>query len=265
MKPHSFYLLVLLLFSTKAIAQTEAEPSEHVTVFADDSVEVHLYLFTATKEIRQTAPIILLFHHALSNTLAENREIIPRLISLGYNLALTDLRVGMTGEHGGTNMTAAGWKNKTYDSYCLALADMEASYQFIKTRFPKNKKILWGSGYSASIALQLSIQHANDFEAGLLFAPAQGGPVKPCEPTAAILKQIAIQFIAFRAESEMDDNRYQQANLFRAHSISYHVIPSNQHGSSILDAERNPESQKKTWAIVHEFLQKIDLAASKLK
>lgn len=251
------FLTLCLTLCLKINAQTSLVANEHIIVYSHDSIAVHLFLFHQQNNAIKNAPVILLYHHALSNTLSENRAIVPKLLSMGYNLVLTDLRIGMTGEHGGINLTAEGWKNKSYDDYCIAMADMEASWQYVKSRFPENKKIIWGSGYTASLAIQLSVLHPNDFTAGLAFAPAQNGPVEQCEPTANILQKITIPIVAFRAETEMDDNRRQQADLFKVQNIDYHIIPSNQHGSSVLDASRNPESYEKVWTIVTEFLQKI--------
>jgi ketosteroid isomerase-like protein len=231
---------------------------EEVVFKAADGVEVFANLFFAAPESadRKNAPTILLFHQAQSNALAEYKNLIPRLRAAGFNLLAVDLREGGD-KHGGQNRTAKNWKNASPDAYCLSVADVEAALQFLENQNFTGKKILWGSGFSGALVIDLAARKPESVGAVLAFAPAQGGSIAPCEPNEARLSKLKTPLLVFRAKSEMSaPNRQEQAALFQKFGIPFVVAESEQHGSLVLDPERNPTGTDAAWNAALDFLKK---------
>jgi ketosteroid isomerase-like protein len=233
--------------------------AQEVLFKSSDGLDVFANLFFATSDSaeRKTAPTILLFHQAQSNALAEHKNLIPRLLQAGFNLLAVDLREG--GEKfGGQNRTAQNWENATPNAYCHSAADMDAALQFLENQNFTGIKILWGSGFSAALAIDLASRKPVSVSAILAFAPAQGGSIAPCEPNEERLSKLKTPVLVFRAKSEMSaPNRQEQAVLFQKFDIPFVVAESEQHGSLVLDPERNPAgTTDETWNIVLDFLKK---------
>jgi ketosteroid isomerase-like protein/dienelactone hydrolase len=242
---------------TDVLSAAELSQNEAVVFHADDGVAVYATLFFARPEsaARKNDPTILLFHQAQSNGLAEYKNLIPKLLTSGYNLLVADLREGGD-KHGGQNRTAQNWKNASPDAYCLAAKDLEASLKFIENQGFTGKKILWGSGYSGALTIDWATRHPAAVAGVLAFAPAQGGSIVPCEPNENRLSALKIPLLVFRAKSEMAAaNRQAQAALFQKFEVPFVVVESDQHGSLVLDPTRNPAGTDAAWKIVLEFLR----------
>jgi alpha-beta hydrolase superfamily lysophospholipase len=257
MKKIVLWVLAFLPCGKLPLAKTpELPPNEQVVFTAKDGVQVFGNLFPA--EGGNSQPLILLFHQAASNGLAEYQNIIPQLLGMGYHLLVVDLREGSGETYGGENRTAKAWKSASPDAYCAAFADVEAALAFAETRGFSGKKILWGSGYSAALVIQLAVNQPDKMDGVLAFAPAQGGSVTPCEPTEALLSKLKKPLIVFRCEEELKQpNRQQQAEMFRKMGIPFVVATGMRHGASVLDATRNDGSVEAAWDEVRRFLRGI--------
>jgi dienelactone hydrolase len=163
----SFYTALLLLLCCTTIAysaapQTVTFPSgDGVTITAD------VYL-TASSD----APMILLFHQA-GWSRGEYREIAPRLNSLGYNCMAVDLRSGenVNKTDNETNKQARQANKPT--AYLDAYPDMQAALQYARSQYTPKKLIVWGSSYSASLALVLTSENKNTVDGVIAFSPGE--------------------------------------------------------------------------------------------
>lgn len=102
-------------------------------------------------EIGADKPVILLCHQAGYNRV-EYMDIAPRLNELGYNCLAIDQRSGgnFAGKSNNTvqRAKAKGVKNEMID----AKQDISAAIDFLNDKYDR-KVIVWGSSYSASLAL----------------------------------------------------------------------------------------------------------------
>lgn len=118
------------------------------------------------------APIIILCHQA-GWSLGEYQEIAPKLTQRGYSCLAIDQRSG--GEINGVkNKThqQAEEKNKS-TNYLDAKQDIVAAINFAKESFPKKTRlILWGSSYSAALAIVIGATN-DDVDAIISFSPGE--------------------------------------------------------------------------------------------
>ena len=119
-------------------------------------------------EIGQNKPTILLCHQAGYNRF-EYADIAPKLNEMGYNCLAIDLRSG--GDFAGKPNNSAkrakenGIKNEMVD----AQQDIKAAITFLNKKY-KRKIIVWGSSYSASLALLEGVSN-DKVEAIIAFSP----------------------------------------------------------------------------------------------
>ena len=108
-------------------------------------------------EVNKPKDFILLCHRSHCNR-AEYRETAPRLNELGFSCLAIDQRSGMK-VFGETNETKDRAKAKGLPTgYLDARQDLEAAIDYVYELNEKNKIILFGSSYSAALALLVSTQ-----------------------------------------------------------------------------------------------------------
>lgn len=122
-------------------------PAKPVEFKAEDGLTVSGSLY----EVGSNKPVILLSHQANYNRV-EYLDIAPKLNELGFNCLSIDLRSGGNFANK-PNETAdrakkEGLKNEMID----AQQDIKAAIAYLNQKY-KSRIILWGSSYSASLAL----------------------------------------------------------------------------------------------------------------
>ena len=154
---------VLSTSTSAAIKDTIRFPSEDGLMVTAD-----LYIENDDKN----APFIILYHQA-GWSRGEYAEIVPRLNTLGFNCIAVDLRSG--GKINGVrNHTAHRAKQKNKNtSYEHALPDMLRAIELVKKQLSSGKVILWGSSYSASLALKIAGDWPDLVDGVLAFAPGE--------------------------------------------------------------------------------------------
>ena len=136
---------ILMLLALPAAGQ------ERLVLTATDGVPVTVDLYAAADP---GSPWIVLAHMAGSSR-GEYREIAPRLNRLGYNAVALDQRSG-SGFAGVANETAAaGQARGMRQDYVSAIPDIEAGIAYARGR-TGGPVLLWGSSYSAALALWLA-------------------------------------------------------------------------------------------------------------
>ncbi|MEM7185275.1 MAG: hypothetical protein AAF466_01345 [Bacteroidota bacterium] len=258
--PILIFMSALVLLSCRSeenkIIVTKVEPFVEISFVTPDSIKIYGDLYDAGKD--RTS--ILLFHQGGSNARAEYSPIIPTLLEQGYNILAIDQRMG--GQYyGGYNRTLVHIPTYIFGDgygYCDAYNNLESALDFMIESGFGGKKILWGSSYSASLAIQLANNRQGDVAGVLAFSPASGGPMKDCLPDP-YFETLKKPLLMLRPQSEMTSERSQ--TQFRvADSLGHSTYVANHsiHGSSMLVSERVRENVDDTWEVVHKFLRKVE-------
>ena len=229
---------------------------KEISFITPDNIKIFGDLYAKDK----TSPVIILFHQGGSNARSEYAPIIPKLIKKGYTILAIDQRVG--GQYyGGYNRTLANVPTYIYGDgygYCDAYNNLEGALDFmIESGFTGNKTI-WGSSYSASLAIILANNRQNDISGVLAFSPASGGSMKDCLPNQ-YFETLKKPLLMLRPPSEAkSDNSKAQLKLVQSFGHQTFVAKHGVHGSSMLVEERVKNEVGETWKVVFDFLNKIN-------
>ena len=199
------------------------------------------------------APFILLFHQA-DYSRGEYLEIAPKLNALGYNCLAIDQRSG-----GAVN----GVKNDIYQAakaaglqtgYTQAYPDLQSALDYVEKTYLPDQLIVWGSSYSASLALILASEHPNEISAVLAFSPGEYFKLngKQVSEYAANITQPA--FIT-SAKSEEKSWRGIADQITSDGSVFLVPEGNGRHGSSAL-FEKTP-NYAEYWTAVEQFLASL--------
>lgn len=241
-----FILLVIVSFQLSAQQKINFKSSDGLEITADLYIE-HL----------EEAPIIILFHQA-GWSRGEYVEIAPKLNRLGYNCIAIDQRSGgeINGVGNETYKRARLQKLKT--EYVDAEIDMMAAIKYVKSNYSEAKKlIIWGSSYSAALALKIAGDGRIEVDAVLSFAPGEyfesmGESPSFIRESAA---NITIPTFITSAKAEKQ-NWWKIYESIPAIGKNYYLPKTDgQHGSRAL-WEKFPD-HKGYWLAVEEFLKSI--------
>jgi dienelactone hydrolase len=163
----SRYLLVALLFTITLVNTFSQEKT--ISFVTPDKVVVTADIYSPNPA---NSPLIILFHQA-NYSRGEYIEIAPKLNNLGFNCMAVDLRSGnsINGIENKTWKFADSLKMET--RYTDAYTDMRASVSYAKKNFPGAKIILFGSSYSASLALKLTSDYPQGISGVIAFSPGE--------------------------------------------------------------------------------------------
>ncbi|MDH5588796.1 MAG: alpha/beta hydrolase [Gemmatimonadota bacterium] len=244
-------------------AQSDVAPESH-TFESDDGLSVSAHLYAApgagTMAGENTRPVVVAFHQGGGDARGEYGPIVPRLVSEGFDVLAVDLRLGGD-RFGGENPTAAAWAahpaSGEASGYCVAERDVRAAVDFAAGLRPEAPLILWGSSYSAALALRVAAEAPPGVVGVLSFSPATGEPMEGCAGEDA---SAAIPFPALvlrpAGEAAMETvNR--QSELFRRQGHSVFVADPGAHGSSMLVEDRVGANVEATWREVLAFLHRV--------
>jgi dienelactone hydrolase len=202
------------------------------------------------------ATFIILYHQA-NYSRGEYLEIAPKLNELGFNCMAVDLRSGGT-----TN----GIENKTWrfaDSlgmetrYTDAYTDMKASVSYVKKNYPGAKIILFGSSYSASLALKFVSEFPPVISGVVAFSPGEyfakfGWNREIIKMSAA---KIACPVFIASSVSEKDSWQAIYAAIPGQNKVSFVPQSGGIHGAKTL-WKAFPESQE-YWKALTAYLKKF--------
>jgi dienelactone hydrolase len=161
-----YWIIIILLLSLKINLFSQIKTISFIT---PDKVIVAADIYDPNPAI---SPFIILFHQA-NYSRGEYLEIAPKLNGLGFNCMAVDLRSGEA---------INGIENKTWrfaDSlgmetrYTDAYTDMRASVSYVKKKYPNTKIILFGSSYSASLAIKLASEYPQGISGVIAFSPGE--------------------------------------------------------------------------------------------
>jgi dienelactone hydrolase len=227
--------------------------AEAVTLTAADGVQV---AGVETRPERARA-MILLFHQAESSK-DEYALIAPRLAQAGYASLRIDQRAG--GPLFGRNETAgrlgiAPGHVATPAEYLGAMPDLRAALRWAEAqRLPV---ILWGSSYSASLALLLAAERPQAVRAVLAFSPGEYLADRGAVARAAARIPAPVFVTTAQEGHEIDAGRAVIAALPAGRGEQFVPKLGGVHGSSTLLRTRNPEGAEPTWKAVMAFLDRV--------
>jgi len=246
----TLFSVICLLSCLQQSTESKDNGSIEVSFQTSDSITIYGDLHIRD----ENATTILLLHQGRSNGRGEYGPIIPELIREGYNILAIDQRRGgqLYGQH---NRTITSFSLNDF-TYCEAIQDLEAAFTLLKNKGFGEKVILWGSSYSASLAIQLAHQKPNMIKAVLAFSPASGGPMQACRPDD-FFATLQTPLLLLRPPSEMEiPSVNSQMELASAHGHQTYVAKNGIHGSSMLVRERVKADVKPNWVVVKEFINK---------
>lgn len=152
--------LVLFFFGMRASSQ------EKVSFYAEDNLKItaDLYLVDYLK------PFILLFHQSESSR-GEFKEIAPKLTKLGFNCLSVDLRSGGKSNYVKNETAQRATDQRISNRLIDAQKDIFAAIDYV-LKFNHKPVILFGSSYSASLALMVAM--GNDRVSSVIsFSPGE--------------------------------------------------------------------------------------------
>ncbi|WP_240953686.1 alpha/beta hydrolase [Sphingomonas sp. G-3-2-10] len=219
---------------------------ETVQLKAADGVQV----YGTYSEPANAHAVILLFHQAGSGQ-GEYATIVPRLNAEGYATLTLDQRSG--GDMFGGNWTVKALGREV--SYLDARKDLEAALDWARTR--KLPVILWGSSYSASLALLLAADRPGQVAAVLAFSPDEYFEGKPSVRDAAAKLTIPVFVTSAQDPKEIAAAKALIDAVPGTAKRQFVPVQGGVHGSSILILARNAGGADDAWNSVLPFLRGV--------
>ena len=248
---HALFLGTLFASFSLVSPAGAAEPST-VTMQAADGLSVYAELYPTNED--KSSPLVILYHQANASGRAEYASIVPRLNKEGFHALAVDQRSGGTSFEGNNRTVEKNGSKKV--GYCEAYPDLEAALAWALSEGYDGPLFVWGSSYSAALVFQLGAGHPKEITGVLGFSPASGPPLAECLPEPHLIN-LAVPALAYRPEKEMEYESVQdQAKVFEAAGVSYHVAKGGVHGSSMLDPARSKGDTEAVWTTVLAFLRK---------
>ena len=144
-------LVAVLAIAAPASQEVHFKTADNWNIFGD------LFITAQTPP----RPLLLLIHQGDGSAQGDYGPIIPRLLNEGFDVLAIDSRLGGN-LFGATNRTVARNPAREW-TYCDAYPDVTAALDYARSLKPRRQVIVWGSSYSATLALRL----AGDRPAGL--------------------------------------------------------------------------------------------------
>jgi protein-L-isoaspartate(D-aspartate) O-methyltransferase len=147
----------------------QANEQGTITFKAEDELTITADLYAPHPN---DAPFVILFHQA-NWSRGEYIEIAPELNKMGFNAMAVDLRSGgkVNKIVNLTNRQAVELRKPT--NYIDALQDMGSAVKYVRSRYKRAKVIIWGSSYSASLAIKLAGDKPTSINGVLAFSPGE--------------------------------------------------------------------------------------------
>jgi len=249
-------VLIVLTFLSSCSSKEKIKTTtpKQVNITTSDSIKLFGDLYHKNKSSKS----ILLFHQGGSNVRGEYRRIMPYLLNRDYNILAVDLRLGGQ-TYGSYNRTLAELKdyNPFVDEYgyCDAYNNLEASLEYLIDEGYNNDIIVWGSSFSAALAIQLAAKRGNDISKVLAFSPPSSSAMQDCKPIK-YFQEVKIPTLIIRPKSEADrETVLIQIDSAKKYNIRTYVASNGVHGSSILDSVRVGSSTEASWREINAFLK----------
>ena len=168
----SVVILLASFFGSCASAVQAQESTAYKTLTFDskDGLKVTADLYAPHEDA--ATPFIVLCHQA-GWSRGEYREIAPKLNKMGFNCLAIDQRSGGKINNVLNETNTAAKKKRLATEYVDAQQDIVAALNFVKKDKASGQVILWGSSYSAALALVISGENPELVDGVLSFAPGE--------------------------------------------------------------------------------------------
>lgn len=200
-----------------------------------------------------TVPLIILFHQA-GWSRGEYIEIAPRLNQLGFNCLAVDLRSGKTVNNIDNETFLEAKKKMKETNYLAAEIDIIAALDY-GLNIAGGKIFIWGSSYSASLALRTATQYQKQVLAVLAFSPGEyfRSFGKPADYISESVTDLHIAAFLTCANREKAKCEIIYNNIPSSDKVFFVPETSGNHGSSAL--WNIHYDSKAYWNAVESFLE----------
>ncbi|HSA94796.1 MAG TPA: alpha/beta hydrolase [Acidobacteriota bacterium] len=241
----------LLPLVRSAQAPPKASSFKTVIFSSKDGLQVTADLYLAHPS---DAPFIVFFHQARGSR-GEYRMIAPELNAFGFNAMAVDQRIGGS-FNAIKNETARRFGQEgTSEAYLDALPDMEAAVKYARKNYAKGKLIIWGSSYSASLALKIAGDYPDLVDGVLAFSP--GEYFAPSGKGLTFIRdsarKIAVPVFIASSSSEKNDWYSIYEAIPGVRKANFLPASDGAHGSSALFEYY--DASKDYWKAVKDFLR----------
>ena len=246
------FKLVLTTILFLLVSATLSAKTKTVTYQSKDGLLITANLYLTHKT---NAPFIILFHQA-GWSRGEYIETAPKLNKLGFNCLAVDLRSGgkVNGVVNQTHKRAVEQKKGT--NYTDAIQDIEASIEYAKKYYAKEKLIIWGSSYSSALVLVVGSKHLKDVNGILSFSPGEYFKKSGKSKTYITDNAKNITQPVFITSAKKEQGNWK--NIFDAipskNKVSFIPKSAGNHGSRVLWSKF--DYSKEYWKAVKSFLNK---------
>ena len=243
-----FFTLVHFVYAQKSSDFS----GETISFNSDDGVKVTADLYMSHEK---DAPFIILYHQARYSR-GEYREIVPKLIEMGFNCMAVDQRSGkeVNGVVNQTHLEAKKMNKAT--EYVDAIPDLEAAFTYVKNQIKPSKIIIWGSSYSSALVFYLGSIHRNDIAGILSFSPGEYFKINGKEIRSFAANVKCPVFIT----SSGKEHKQWKGIFDSVTAKKYSFLPmmeEGKHGSKALWADNS--NHKEYWNEVTNFLLKVQM------
>ena len=228
-------------------------PAEKVYFTSKDGLRITADYY---KIYADTVPLIVLFHQA-GWSRGEYIEIAPRLNQMGFNCLAVDLRSGKTVNNIDNETFLEAKKKMKETGYLAAEIDIISAVEYA-INIAGGKIILWGSSYSASLALKVAGQYQDKVEAVMAFSPGEyfRSFGKPPDFISNSVSNLNVKVFIACANREKESCEAIFDRIPSKNKIFFVPETSGNHGSSAL---WNIQTDNKAyWKAVESFLEKIN-------
>lgn len=236
--------------------RAQGEPKvERVRVSRGKDMPPLFMEWTLANDDPETPTLVLL--HAARSGKAEYRPMVPRLKELGYNCLAVDMMYG-TESRGVKNSTAKAARDAGRNvNYLDAIGDILDAVKWARENHAKGKLLLWGSSFSASLALHLAGEHADQIDGVIAFSPGEyfGSVGKGTTWIQECAKQVKCPVFVTSAKNEEHDWRPIFEALATSDKTGFVPEGPGTHGAKALWQESGGNAEY--WTAVESFLKRV--------
>ncbi len=205
---------------------------------------------------KENRPLIILFHQA-GWSRGEYLETAPVLNEMGFHCLAVDLRSGSEVNDTINETAQEAKKAGKKTNYSDAWVDLEASVAFARTELKPSRLILWGSSYSASLALRFAGLNPRLVDAVIAFSPGEyfSREAKEKDWIGSAAKGIRVPVWITSAGDEQHMWKPIYDGIPAGHKFFFLPQSTGQHGSRALWS-RYPGSQD-YWKELRVFLDRL--------
>lgn len=235
---------------TDTVVVTETAPKDSFMVFGhlEFPSKDGLTITANSYEVIPSEQYIILCHQA-GYSRGEYREIAKELNALGYNCLAIDQRSGEECNDMINETAHRAKKEKKATEYTDARQDIEAAIDYVHHK-TNGKVILWGSSYSASLALEIGKDN-EQVEAVIAFSPGEYFKYKVKEKIDGFSKPVFVT----GSKKEMKEISALLAGATSTIKDEFTPLEEGIHGSSALWSETKNNAEY--WTALKSFLEKI--------